>query len=214
MANFFSYFGGRSTKETTKDAIVSLRQQLGMLEKKEENIWKRIETEEGTARENVLKNKNVAKAALKRKQLLQEELRNLGGTKAHLEGQVNTIENANMNLATIKAMQGGAEALRRVHGDLNAAKVDTIMADIQEQTQLAVEVQEAISNGAFSSNIDEDELLKELEELEQDKLNDMLRSAEPAPIHLPPGVTNTTGAENQEQEEEEMLKKLQAEMAM
>jgi hypothetical protein len=36
-----------------------------------------------------------------------------------------------------------------------------------------------------------DELRKELEDLEQDKLNEMLQGAEPAPIHLPPGATRT-----------------------
>lgn len=85
------------------------------------------------------------------------------------------------------------------------------MADIQEQTQLAAEIQEQISSPPINADLDEvrclfadppliriltccfqDELKRELEELEQDQLNDMLKGAEPAPIHLPPGATKTT----------------------
>lgn len=85
------------------------------------------------------------------------------------------------------------------------------MADIQEQTQLAGEIQDQISSGPIGADLDEvrylfadlpliriltrrfqDELKRELEDLEQDQLNDMLRGAEPAPIHLPPGATKTT----------------------
>lgn len=37
----------------------------------------------------------------------------------------------------------------------------------------------------------QDELRKELEDLEQDKLNEMLQGAEPAPMHIPPGAVKT-----------------------
>ena len=37
----------------------------------------------------------------------------------------------------------------------------------------------------------QDELKKELGDLEQESLNDLLRNAEPAPIHIPPGATKT-----------------------
>lgn len=53
-----SYFGGRrDTKQSTRDAIVTLRQQLQMIEKKEEYIQKKIETETTTARANAISNK-------------------------------------------------------------------------------------------------------------------------------------------------------------
>lgn len=53
-----SYFGGRrDTKQSTRDAIVTLRQQLQMIEKKEEYIQKKIETETSTARANAISNK-------------------------------------------------------------------------------------------------------------------------------------------------------------
>jgi len=71
-----------------------------------------------------------------------------------------------------------------------------------------------------------------LEDLEQDQLNDMLKGAEPAPIHVPPGATKTTEGmyalvvlvstvlivfavkNTAEMDEDAMLKQLQAELAM
>lgn len=73
-----------------------------------------------------------------------------------------------------------------------------------------------------------------MEDLEQDQLNDMLKGAEPAPIHLPPGAAKTVEgkftiasitlikladplfvAQNPaEVDEDAMLKQLQAELAM
>lgn len=47
-------------------------------------------------------------------------------------------------------------------------KVHDLMEDIAEQQEVANEIAEAISNPVgFGHDIDEDELLKELEELEQ-----------------------------------------------
>lgn len=58
MAGFMGYFGGRKDpKQTTRDAIVGLRQQLGMLEKKEEYLIKKMEEELKKAKSNAVSNK-------------------------------------------------------------------------------------------------------------------------------------------------------------
>lgn len=46
MSGFMSYFGGRrDPKQSTREAIVTLRQQLQMLEKKEDHLQKKIDDE-------------------------------------------------------------------------------------------------------------------------------------------------------------------------
>lgn len=61
MSGFMSYFGGRKDpKQATRDAIVTLRQQLQMLEKKEEHLQKRIDDELKKAKANSVANKNGA----------------------------------------------------------------------------------------------------------------------------------------------------------
>jgi len=58
MASFMSYFGGRrDPKQAARDAIVGLRQQLQMIEKKEEYLQKKIEDELKKAKANAVTNK-------------------------------------------------------------------------------------------------------------------------------------------------------------
>jgi charged multivesicular body protein 4 len=58
MTSFMSIFGGRrDPKQATRDAIVTLRQQLQMIEKKEEYLQKKIEEELKKAKANAVSNK-------------------------------------------------------------------------------------------------------------------------------------------------------------
>lgn len=55
---WMNYFGGRKdNKQQTRNAIVTLRQQLQMLEKKEAHIQKNIEEETNKARANATNNR-------------------------------------------------------------------------------------------------------------------------------------------------------------
>jgi charged multivesicular body protein 4A/B len=61
MAGFMSYFGGRrDSKQSSRDAIVNLRQQLQMVEKKEEYLQKKIDEELRKAKANAVSNKQGA----------------------------------------------------------------------------------------------------------------------------------------------------------
>lgn len=58
MASFMGYFGARrDPKQSARDAIVTLRQQLQMIEKKEEYLQKKIDEELKKARANAVSNK-------------------------------------------------------------------------------------------------------------------------------------------------------------
>jgi charged multivesicular body protein 4A/B len=58
MAGLMGYFGGRrDTKQSTRDAIVTLRQQLQMIDKKEEYLQKKVEEELKKAKANAVSNK-------------------------------------------------------------------------------------------------------------------------------------------------------------
>lgn len=61
-----------------------------------------------------------------------------------------------------------------------------MMDDIAEQQDVAREISDAISNPvAFGQDIDEDELEKELEELEQEELDKELLGVGPVADNLP-----------------------------
>ncbi|THV08611.1 Snf7-domain-containing protein [Dendrothele bispora CBS 962.96] len=214
MASFMSYFGARrDPKQSARDAIVTLRQQLQMIEKKEEHLQKKIEEELKKAKANAVSNKAVATAALKRKKASEAELDRLAGTRLQLEMQVNTLESANLNAETMAAMKKGADALKVIHGNMTIDKVDAIMNQVNDQRALADEVADVISNPTYSGlEIDDDELKAELDELEQDELNERLAGAEPVPLQQPPQFNRQATVE--EDDEAQELEKLKASLAM
>ncbi|RXW25281.1 hypothetical protein EST38_g567 [Candolleomyces aberdarensis] len=216
MASFMSYFGSRrDPKQSARDAIVGLRQQLQMLEKKEEYLQKKIDEELQKAKANAVTNKAAATAALKRKKMNETELDRLAGTRMQLEMQVNTLESANLNAETMGAMKKASDALKVIHGNMTMDKVDETMASIQEQRDIANEIADAISNPAnMGLDLDEDELKAELEELEQETLNERLSEADHVPVHLPPSATKQKEKQPVLDDEEAQLRELQAALAM
>ncbi|TXT09041.1 hypothetical protein VHUM_02515 [Vanrija humicola] len=221
MSGWMSYFTGRKdTREQARDSIVTLRQQLLMIEKKEEHLQKKIEDELKKAKANAATNKRVATAALRQKKAFENELDKLAGTRLTLEHQVNAIESANLNAETMLAMKKGADALKSIHSTLKVEKVDQTMDAIREQMDLTNEISDAISNPVgMGVGIDEDELEAELEALEQEELDDRLKGADHVPIHTPASPVGasrerTHAAAVDEDDEEEQLRQLQAELAM
>ncbi|KAI0751567.1 Snf7-domain-containing protein [Daedaleopsis nitida] len=216
MAGFMNYFGGRrDPKTSSRDAIVTLRQQLQMIEKKEEYLQKKVDEEIKKAKANAVSNKAAATAALRRKKVTEQELERLQNTRFQLEMQVNTLESASFNAENMAAMKKAAGALKDIHGKLSIDKVDQTMSEIQEQTQLANEVSEAISSSTYVGvEVDDDELKQELAELEQEELNDRLM-ADHVPMHHPGGVNRVEDKRQAvEDDEEAQLKELQAALAM
>jgi len=218
MASFMSYFGGRrDPKQSARDAIVTLRQQLQMIEKKEDYLQKKIDDEVKKAKANAVSNKAVATAALRRKKASEAELDRLAGTRLQLEMQVNTLESANLNAETMAAMKKASDALSHIHGNLTMDKVDATMNKVNEQRELANDIADLISTPYGNTDIDEDELKAELDELEQDELNDRLMGADRAPIHTPAGPSRVEESRQPvavEDDEEAQLKELQAALAM
>ncbi|KAG6817445.1 hypothetical protein H0H87_008613 [Tephrocybe sp. NHM501043] len=215
MASFMSYFGARrDPKQSARDAIVALRQQLQMIEKKEEYLQKKVEEELKKAKANAVSNKAVATAALKRKKVCEQELERLGGTRLQLEMQVNTLESANLNAETMAAMKKASDALKVIHGNLDIDKVDATMAMVNEQRELANEIATSLANPIGQDTMDEEELAEALEDLVQEELDDRLSQAKRAPVHIPAGTIAQQPATVEEDDEEAQLKELQAALAM
>ncbi|EIW82363.1 vacuolar-sorting protein SNF7 [Coniophora puteana RWD-64-598 SS2] len=215
MASFMSYFGGRrDTKQAARDAIVGLRQQLQLIEKKEEHLQRKVEEELKKARANAVSNKPLATQALRRKKAHETEIDRLAGTRLQLEMQINTLESANLNAETMAAMKKASDALGVIHRGMDTAKVEDTMAQIHEQREIANEIADAISNPMNGNELDEDELNRELGDLEQEVLDERLAGADHVPLHIPPGAVKETPQPVAEEDEEAELKRLQAELAM
>lgn len=176
-------FGNKKEEKgpTTAEAIMNLRDTENMLIKKQEFLEKKIEQEVATARANGTKNKRAAIQALKRKKRYEKQLQQIDGTLATIEMQREALEGANTNTSVLQAMKTAADSLKKAHQNMDIDKVHDMMDEIGEQQDVAREISEAISNPvAFGSEIDDEDLEKELEELEQEKLDEELLKAGPS----------------------------------
>lgn len=94
--------------------------------------------------------------------------------------------------------------------------------DLREQHAIGEEISEAITSGVTSTGIDEDELDEELAELQQEKLDEEMLKTGNVPVNDTVAAGRLPAAPSQklpqqrveEDDEEEELRKLQAEMAM
>ena len=79
-------------------------------------------------------------------------------------------------------MGAAAKAMKIAHKDMDVDQVHNLMEDIAEQQDVANEIAEAISNPVgFGNDVDESDLLKELEELEEETIQEKLVNVGPAP---------------------------------
>ncbi|KFW63009.1 Charged multivesicular body protein 4c, partial [Pygoscelis adeliae] len=118
----------------------------------------------------------AALQALKRKKRYEKQLSQIDGTLSTIEFQREALENSHTNTEVLKNMGYAAQAMKKVHENMDLNKIDDLMQDITEQQDVAQEISDAISNrAAFGDEFDEDELMAELEELEQEELNKGMR---------------------------------------
>lgn len=187
MSFFKNLFGGKKaeTGPTASESVQKLRDTENMMLKKQEFLEQKLEQELKIAKENATSNKRVALQALKRKKRYEQQLEQLQGTLTTIETQREALENANTNAAVLETMKGAADALKKTHKDMNVDNVHEMMDDIAEQNDVANEISNAISSGIISSGVDDDELAKELEELEQEELDKDLLNVGPAAGKLP-----------------------------
>ncbi|KAI0471232.1 vacuolar-sorting protein SNF7 [Xylaria cf. heliscus] len=224
MSGVWGWFGGGAAKkkDTPKNAILGLRTQLEMLQKREKHLMNQMDEQDAIARKNVNTNKTAAKAALRRKKGHEHSLDQTIAQIGTLEQQINAIESANINRETLVAMQRAGEAMQQIHGKLTVDKVEQTLEDLREQNALSEEIVQAITSNQIGEPLDEDELDEELEALQQEALDKKMLESGTVPVsvtsdvHKLPSVANSdikSHAQIEEDEEAE-LRKLQAEMAM
>ncbi|XP_027698887.1 charged multivesicular body protein 4a isoform X1 [Vombatus ursinus] len=207
----FPWSGKKEKDPSPEEAIQKLRETEKILVKKQEFLEQKIQQELQTAKKHGTKNKRAALQALRRKKRLEQQLAQTDGTLSTLEFQREAIENATTNAEVLRTMGLAARAMSKAHQDMDINKVDELMSDITEQQEIAQQISDAISRPVgFGDDVDEDELLEELEELEQEKLNQELlntgQDEASAPAMLPdvPSTHLPTSPASKADEEKEL----------
>lgn len=218
MSLFAKIFGGGKANEKTptpQEAIQKLLEIEDLLRKRQDVLEKKIDDELKTAKANGVKNKRLALQALKRKKRYEAQLNQIDGTLTTLEYQREALENANTNTEVLKSMGFAAKAFKSAHLELDVDKVQDLKDDIAEQQELANEISNVISSPiGMDAQFDEDDLMKELEELEQEDLDKELLNIPSAatdslpsvPTHSEPAAASKTSkATDEEKELKELL---------
>ncbi|CAD6194464.1 unnamed protein product [Caenorhabditis auriculariae] len=125
----------------------------------------KIASETEAAKKYSKTNKKMALAALKRKKLHEIELGRIDGVLTKLEGQRTALENVGMHGEVLDVLGKTNEALKKANMNMDIDKVADLMDDIAEGLATSEELNEAISR-PIGDLVDEDDLLKELQELQ------------------------------------------------
>lgn len=99
-----------------------------------------------------------------------------------IEFQKEALENAGTNAEVMKVMGYAAKAMKSAHNNMDIDQVEDLMDEVKEQQQIAEEISNAISAPVmFGQDVDDDELMKELEDMEQQELDTVLLETGPTP---------------------------------
>jgi charged multivesicular body protein 4 len=186
---------------------------------REEHILKKVDQMVAEAKAKMAKgDKKGALFAMKRKKLYEQEADKIQNVKMTLETQVINLESASLNTDTYEAMKSGTTTMKNIRNQVGIEKVDEIMDDMKEEMEMAQEVNNAIAQPVDPLMCDEDELLAELEGLETADLEAELLKAPSKPMQEQeelslPSVPAGKPTQKVSAEEEDDLKKLEAELA-
>ena len=150
---------------------------------------------------------------MKRKKLYEQEQDKIQNVKMTLETQVINLESAAQNAQTFQALQAGSKTMQKIRTEVGIEEVDDVMDEIKEEMEMAQEINQAIAQPVDPLMTDEDELLAELNELETADLEAELLKPPPKMEQLSlPDVPDAKLPALAQQEEDD-LKKLEAELA-
>ena len=173
-----------------QDTISKLNETITLLEKREEHLNKQIKSLKTNAKKTKDENKSKCLFFLKKAKIYQNQLENIFNTKYNIEVQLNTLYQSIVNKEVINSLSVVKDTVQNYHVEVE--KTEKLMEDLQENIQDINEVSSVLSKPLGDIH-DEDDLLKELDELEIDLCF--------------PNIPDTI-LQNQKEKEEEELKKL------
>ena len=152
-----------------------------------------------------------AVSIMKKRKLYQAEADKISNIKMTLETQAIHLESAASSAEAFHAMSAGNKTMKKIRQDVGVDQVDDMMVDIQEEMQMAEEVNNAMGQAIdpLMGGVDDDDLMKELEEMDQMDLTTKFDSAGKTNSYFP--QVPTSGLSRREEED---YRRLQAELAM
>jgi len=181
MSGFLGSLFGSSSKPapapkvpTANDSIKNMKSTQDLLRKKQQVLEAKIQGEtENAARLAKLMKTNPRKKSealmhLKKKKLYEQQAEQLDGQILNLEQTIFAIEKADFNKHIINAQKEATKVLQHQTQEMgDVDQVEDLLADLDEAVQDVNEMAELVSAPQdFGTNIDDDDLLAELDDLE------------------------------------------------
>jgi charged multivesicular body protein 4 len=156
---------GKKKKQSIniQDTITKLNETIKLLEKREEHLDKQIKTLRTNAKKVKDENKPKCLFFLKKAKIYQNQLDTIYNTKYNIEVQLNTLSQTVINREIVDSMTIAKDTVQQYRVDVE--KTEDLMENIQENIQDINEVSSVLSK-PIGDIYDDDDLLKELEELE------------------------------------------------
>ncbi|GFR50911.1 hypothetical protein Agub_g13228 [Astrephomene gubernaculifera] len=211
----------------TISAIQNLTEHEESLEKRKALLEKRVEAELEKAKEFTrLKKKPQALQCLKKKKLLENEISNLDNMIMRVNEQRMMLEGQRTTTEVVASMHTAALAAKDNMKAMKIENVDKVLDEINETTDQMRQLNEVFANPlGLGTDLDDDELMGELEEIEASELDKELLQPAPVPATKAPAAAAASPdklpsvPQKQKQQpaktqEELELEALQAEMAL
>jgi charged multivesicular body protein 4 len=174
------------------DSIQQLRDAQNKLDLREKHLEKQSMEARNQAKEKLkLKDKKGALFLLKRSKMIDSQINQIHGKKLNLEVQIGALESAASNRDIFNVMKLSNEVLKHETAVTNVDAVGDLMAEIEDTISDANEVNEELSR-PIGAQMDDDELTRELEEMEQESIDQDLLSVPDVPISIPTKIPTST----------------------
>jgi len=119
--------------------------------------------------------KQMAVAAIRRKQAHERELAQVAGLLTNVESQLSAIETATLSASVATSMRDGAKVMSSVHAELDTVGLERDMLDMRLHAREAEHATRSMTRPLFDTGYDEDDY--------DDELAKIMMGAAPPPPH-------------------------------
>eukprot|EP00484_Ammonia_sp_Unknown_P021777 CAMPEP_0197028088 /NCGR_PEP_ID=MMETSP1384-20130603/7870_1 /TAXON_ID=29189 /ORGANISM="Ammonia sp." /LENGTH=226 /DNA_ID=CAMNT_0042457035 /DNA_START=149 /DNA_END=829 /DNA_ORIENTATION=+ len=184
-------------------AALDVKRQRDRLIKYEKEMQKKIDRETEMCKKLLKAGKrDQAKLALRKKKYQQNLLEKTRNQLLNIEELIENVEAAQMQQEVFKAMQVGTDLLQKINSEMSIEEVEQLMDDTAEAIAYQQELNDLLSQDLTAA--DEDDVLKELAQIEQ-------MEADELGLEMPDAPSKEVQKEDQQQVEEEEEEEEEAE---
>ena len=193
MNIFANLFGKKKVIDSTPsviDTITKLRDQVDILNKRNQCVEQKIAQIMGDIKEIAKTNRHKALLLLDKKKTYDEEISKNDSASILLEKQIAVLETSIINKQVTDTLRQGNLFVKKVQKNINVDDIEDLMDDIKESNDTQKAISDIFSNQVSDIYEDED-LLNELNEITKEEMPNeetQAKEEEPTPSYHFPSV--------------------------